>query len=184
MMAQEHLDDWYNYAKELAKAERELKVDHWVLISFETRNSDGTTECLHKIDLPRHMLDRWLWLIEWRRAKLICRFPRKHIMTYYSYYDKHSGLEAGINMLLNKVIAAKAQITRTKKIIDLYINDMTQNNMFFCLATDERLLKAKAKLEQKQQKYNALYLLLQDASEKQRIMQLQDSTTDNKKCAD
>lgn len=170
-MAQERLNDWYDYAKELAKAERELKVDHWVFISFETRNADGTTERLHHIDIPRQMLERWLWLIEWRRAKLICRFPRKHIMTCYSYYDKHSGQEAGINTLLNKVIAAKAQITRTKKIIDLYVNDMVQNNMFFCPATDERLLKAKAKLERKQQNYNDLYSLLQENTEKQRIKQ-------------
>lgn len=164
-MAQERLDDWYDYAKELAKAERELKVDHWVFISFETRNSDGTTERLHHIDIPRQMLEKWLWLIEWRRAKLICRFPRKHIMACYSYYDKHSGQETGINTLLNKVIAAKAQITRTKKIIDLYVNDMVQNNMFFCPDTDERLLKAKAKLELKQQKYNDLYSLLQEKTE-------------------
>ena len=31
-MAQERMDDWWEYAKELAKAEWELQIGHWVQI--------------------------------------------------------------------------------------------------------------------------------------------------------
>jgi hypothetical protein len=30
-MAQEKIDDWMQYAKDLAKAERELKIEHWYI---------------------------------------------------------------------------------------------------------------------------------------------------------
>lgn len=36
-MAQEKMDDWMQDAKDLAKAERELKIEHWVYITFEVR---------------------------------------------------------------------------------------------------------------------------------------------------
>lgn len=32
-MAQERIDDWWEYAKDLAKAERELQIERWVYIS-------------------------------------------------------------------------------------------------------------------------------------------------------
>jgi hypothetical protein len=38
-MAQEVMEDWMQYAKDLAKAERELKIEHWVYISFENPKS-------------------------------------------------------------------------------------------------------------------------------------------------
>lgn len=75
-MAQEVMDDWMQYAKDLAKAERELKIEHWVYITFEVRDENRNREILHRIDLPRDMVDRWQWLIEWRRAKLVCKYPR------------------------------------------------------------------------------------------------------------
>ena len=34
-MAQEKMDSWWEYARELAKAERELKIEKWVYISIE-----------------------------------------------------------------------------------------------------------------------------------------------------
>lgn len=46
-----------------------------------------------------------------------------------------------------------------------YIEDMTQNNMFFNPETDGILIKAKNKLEQKRQKYDELYANLQQQIE-------------------
>ncbi|WP_255495441.1 hypothetical protein [Dysgonomonas sp. 521] len=86
-MAQVIMDDWMQYAKDLAKAEWELKIEHWVYITFEIRHQDGHREILHKIDLPREMADRWRWVIEWRRAKLVCKYPRKQIMIYHCAYS-------------------------------------------------------------------------------------------------
>ncbi|MFR0679052.1 hypothetical protein [Dysgonomonas mossii] len=89
-MAQEVMDDWMQYAKDLAKAERELKIEHWVYITFEVRDENRNREILHKIDLPRDMVDRWQWVIEWRKAKLICKYPRKKITVYHCAYDKRT----------------------------------------------------------------------------------------------
>ncbi|MFR0676976.1 hypothetical protein [Dysgonomonas mossii] len=160
-MAQEIIDDWMQDAKDLAKAERELKIEHWVYITFEVRDENRNREILHKIDLPREMLDRWLWLIEWRKAKLICKYPRKRITVYHCAYDKRTGLQTGFNFLLSKVASAKAQITKVERVIAQYIIDETQNNLFFDENTDERLLKANAKLEKKKQNYNEAYVILQ-----------------------
>lgn len=165
-MAQEVMDDWMQYAKDLAKAERELKIEHWVYITFEVRDENRNREILHKIDLPRDMVDRWLWLIEWRRAKLVCKYPRKKITIYHCAYDKRTGLQTGFNFLLSKVASAKAQITKVERVIAQYIKDETQNNLFFDESTDERLLKANAKLKKKKQNYNEAYAVLQAEAEK------------------
>lgn len=165
-MAQEVMDDWMQYAKDLAKAERELKIEHWVYITFEIRHQDGHREVLHKIDLPRDMVDRWRWLIEWRRAKLVCKYPRKRITVYHCAYDKQTGLQTGFNFLLSKVASAKAQITKVERKIAEYTTHMTQNDLFFNPKTDEPLLKANAKLEKKKSNYNEAYVILQMEAEK------------------
>lgn len=160
-MAQEKIDDWMQDAKDLAKAERELKIEHWVYITFEVRNEDRNREILHKIDIPRAMLDRWRWIVEWRRAKLVCKYSRKNITVYHCSYDKRTGLQTGFDFLLGKVASAKAQITKVERLITKYTDYMTHNDLFFNSATDEKLLKAKAKLEQKKKNYNEAYAILQ-----------------------
>ncbi|MFR3214808.1 MAG: hypothetical protein ACLTWE_16405 [Dysgonomonas mossii] len=165
-MAQEVMEDWMQYAKDLAKAERELKIEHWIYITFEIRHQDGHREVLHKIDLPRDMVDRWQWLIEWRKAKLVCKYPRRKITVYHCAYDKRTGLQTGFNFLLTKVASAKAQITKVEKIIAQYIQDEIRNNLFFNPEIDERLLNANAKLEKKKQNYNEAYAILQAEAKK------------------
>lgn len=160
-MAQETMEDWMQYAKDLAKAERELKIEHSVYITFEIRHQDGHREILHKIDLPRDMVDRWQWLIEWRREKLVCKYPRKKVTVYHCAYDKRTGLQTGFNFLLSKVASAKAQITKVERKIAKYIDYMTHNDLFFNPETDEPLLKANTKLEQKKRNYNEAYAILQ-----------------------
>jgi hypothetical protein len=166
-MAQERIDDLMQYAKDIAKAENELKIEHWVYITFEIRDGDANRnrEVLHTIDLPRNMLERWRWLIEWRRAKLVCKYPRKKIEVYHCYYDKRTGLQTGFNFLLSKVASAKAQITKAERIIAQYIQEEAQNNLFFNPDTDEQLLKANVKLEQKKKNYNEAYAILQEEVE-------------------
>lgn len=93
-MAHERIDDWIQAAKDLARAERELQIDHWVYITIEYREDDPRKVVLHKIDIPRRMLDRWQWLVDWRKAKYVCQYPRKGVQVYYCYYDKRTGLPA------------------------------------------------------------------------------------------
>ena len=40
-MAQEKMDSWWEYARELAKAEREHKIEIWVYISKEYKEENG-----------------------------------------------------------------------------------------------------------------------------------------------
>jgi len=61
--------DFMQYAKDLAKAERELKIEQWVSISLERKIPNGYNEKLYRYDIPRHMLDKWRWVIHWRQAK-------------------------------------------------------------------------------------------------------------------
>lgn len=162
------IDDWFEHAKELAKAERELKIEHWVYVTFELTEKERNRKCLHTIDIPRTMLERWQWFIDWRKAKYICMQPRENINVYYHYYDKHSGLEEGYNSLLSRITAAKAQVTRVQRVIENYISDMTQNNLFFNPDTDEILMKGRAKLKQKQENYDKQYSDLQLQIERRR----------------
>ncbi|NDV64691.1 hypothetical protein [Bacteroides sp. 224] len=167
-MAQENMEKWMQYAKDLAKAERELKIEHWVYISFEVRNPDRSREVLHTIDIPRDMLDRWRWVINWRKAKLICKYPRKNIDVLFCYYDKRTGLHTGFDFILGKVASAKAQITKVERTIARYIDYNTHNNLFFNIETDEQLQKAYSKLEQKKENYQKMYRMLQDEIKKHR----------------
>ena len=121
-MARERTDDWMQMAKDLARAERELQIEHWVYITFEYRECDRSRVVLHKIDMPRRMLDRWRWLVEWRRAKYVCQYPRKGVQVYYCYYDKRTGLQTGFGSLLSCVAAAKAQITKVERKIEEYVS--------------------------------------------------------------
>lgn len=110
-MAQEKMDSWWEYARELAKAERELKIEKWVYISIEYKEENGERVVLYHYDLPRELHERYRWVIRWREAKLLCQYPKKNIHTYYSYYDKRTGLNTDFNSLLSKLTSTKAQIT-------------------------------------------------------------------------
>ena len=158
--------DFIQFAKDMAKAEKELKIEKWFVISLERRLPDRTNELLYRYDLPCHMRERWMWVIDWRRAKLQCKYPRSQIITYQHFYDKRTGLETGFGSLLYKLSAAKAQITKVERAIAEYIEFQSVNNMFFNPETDEILLKAKRKLKQKKQNYeNRLALLEQEVRE-------------------
>ena len=159
-MAQERIDDWMQEAKDLARAEPELQIDPWVYITFEYREDDRSRVVLHKIDIPRRMLDRWQWLVDWRKAKYICQYPRKGIQVYYCYYDKRTGLQTGFGSLLSCVAAVKAQITKVERKIKEYVSYMSGNDLFFDPTTDEKLRCAKEKLAQKRAKYAELCALL------------------------
>lgn len=130
-MAQEKMDSWWEYARELAKAERELKIEKWVYISIEYKEENGERVVLYHYDLPRELHERYRWVIRWREAKLLCQYPKKNIHTYYSYYDKRTGLNTDFNSLLSKLTSAKAQITIAERKEQEYLQYQRQNNLFF-----------------------------------------------------
>lgn len=152
-MAQEKMDSWWEYARELAKAERELKIEKWVYISIEYKEDNGERIVLYHYDLPRELYERYRWVIRWREAKLLCQYPKKNIHTYYSYYDKRTGLNTDFNSLLSKLTSTKAQITIAERKEQKYLQYQRQNNLFFDEQTDEQLIKFRKKLSKKRQQY-------------------------------
>lgn len=139
-------NDWMQAAKDLAKAEKDLGIQKWVLISFYRKNEKGEAEKIFEYDLPRELWIKWNWVVNWRRAKLICMFPRREVYSTLSFYDKRSGYEIGIGTCLSKLISAKAQVAKVQRSIDNYISWQRRNNMFFDENTDEKLILIRKKL--------------------------------------
>ena len=155
-MAQEKMDSWWEYARELAKAERELKIEKWVYISIEYKEENGERFFFYFYVVQRDLHERYRWVIRWREAKLLCQYPKKNIHTYYSYYDKRTGLNTDFNSLLSKLTSAKAQITIAERKEQEYLQYQRQNNLFFNEQTDEQLIKFRKKLSKKRQQYTEL----------------------------
>lgn len=134
-MAQERMDDWIEYAREHAKAERELKIEKWVYISIEYRTQARDRIVLHKYDLPRNLYERHSCVIRWRVARLQCLHPKEDIPPYFSNYDKRTGLSlsTGFDSALSKLSAIKAQISIAERKEKEYIEYQCVNNLFFLM---------------------------------------------------
>lgn len=133
-MAQERMDDWMEYARELARAERELRVERWVFISIECKDDAGNPVRLHSYDLPRELHERYRWVVRWREARLQCLYPKRQINTYYSYYDRRTGLRTDFNSALSRLSATKAQISIAERKEREYIQYQRTNNLFLMKA--------------------------------------------------
>ena len=143
----ENNQDIFEYARDLAKAEKELKIERWVAIDIGYREGHEFI-LLHRYDLPREVYERRSWVIRWRCAKLQCQIPRKNIGTWFSYYDKRSGFPLGIGTELSRLAAAKAQVTKAERNIQRYI-DRNKSSLFFDENDDEILSSARKKLKKK-----------------------------------
>ena len=148
MGKQESVSDFYQYAKDLAKAERELKVERWVEVTLYYGYADKQVSLYH-YNLPREMYSRYQWVIRWRMAKLQRQYPKQIICISQYHYDKRSGESMEVSGCLSKLISAKAQVTKAERMMKNYIEHNLQNNLFFDENTDDELVKFKAKLERK-----------------------------------
>jgi hypothetical protein len=148
MGKQESVSDFYQYAKDLAKAERELKVERWVEVTLYYGYAEKQVSLYH-YNLPREMYFRYQWVIRWRMAKLQCQYPKQIVSTSLYFYDKRSGESMEVSGCLSKLISAKAQITKAERRMNEYIEHNRQSNMFFDENTDEELVKFREKLERK-----------------------------------
>lgn len=148
MGKQESMGDWFQMAKDYAKAEKELKIENWVQISI-CYGYGHQSVILYTYDLPREVYERRMWVIRWRVARLQCQHPRNDVYTSFYYYDKRSGESLEVSSCLSKLVSAKAQITKAERMMREYIEYNRQNNLFFDEDTDEGLVKFKAKLERK-----------------------------------
>lgn len=161
-MAQERIDDFMQQAKDYAKAEKELEVQRWVFISIERTDGNCNYERLFSYDLPREVYERRRWVVEWRRARLVCQYPKGNVMCYFSYYDKRLGTDIRLNEDLRRLISAKAQVTKVQRNIEEYVAYNRANNLFFDESTDADLRKAREKLLSKM-------LAVQAAEERMRL---------------
>lgn len=141
------MEEWMQYAKDMAKAEKELKIEQWVIISFYRTTERGEKVPLFKYDLPRKVADKYDWVIQWRRAKLICQFPKGNVTHTYCLYDKRSGEDYSFGSCLSSLASVKAQVTKMERRIKEYIEWQKQNNLFFNEQTDEMLQKTVTKLK-------------------------------------
>lgn len=150
MGKQESMCDWFQMAKDYAKAENELNIERWVQITIEYKDEVKLEPVrLFKYDLPREVYERRKWVIRWRMARFQCQYPKQDVECYYHYYDRRSGESLGFDSCLSKIISAKAQVTKAERVMREYIEHNRQNNMFFDENTDEELVKFKEKLERK-----------------------------------
>lgn len=145
-MAQEKIDDFMLMAKYYSQAEKELEVQYWVHLSIEYKGNDDKRIILYKYDLPREVYERRKWVIEWRKAKLICQYPKAGINCYSSYYDKRLGNDPQLTSDLRTLISAKAQVTKVKNHIKEYVDYHKKNDLFFDEDLDPDLVKARKKL--------------------------------------
>lgn len=155
-MAQENMGCWMEYAREYAKAERELNIEKWIHISIEYRTQSRERIVLFRYDLPRNVYERREWVVRWRYARFVCLYPRENVRTYFSYYDRRTGLGTDFGSALSRLSAAKARITIAKRKEQEYIEYQQQNNLFFNEAEDEMLAKFRRKLQAKIEKYAEL----------------------------
>ena len=148
MEKQESMDDLFQMAKDLAKAERELKIEQWVEVTIYYGYAEKQVSLYH-YNLPREMYFRYQWVIRWRMAKLQCQYPKQIVSTSLYFYDKRSGESLEVSSCLSKLISDKAQITKAERRMNEYIEYNRQNNMFFDEESDEELVKFREKLERK-----------------------------------
>lgn len=150
------MSGWMEYAREYAKVQREMKIEKWVCITIEYRTKERQRVVLFRYDLPRDVYERRQWVVRWRHARLLCQYPKENVQTYFSYYDKRTGLSMDFGSVLSRLSAAKAQITIARRKEQEYLAYQRQNNMFFDEAEDEMLLKFRKKLHDKIKKYAEL----------------------------
>lgn len=149
---QESLHDYYEMAKEIAKHEKSLGVEHWDSIDIEREdNNVGEHVKLYHYDLPRELAEKFDWVIRWRAARLQCRYPRYYVRILHSPYRKVMGVNIGMQQDIDIFLAAKAQYTKQLRIFNNYILEQKATNMFFNEDTDIEVIKIKAKLAAKKE---------------------------------
>ena len=135
MGKQESMDDLFQMSKDLAKAERELKIEQWVEVTIYYGYAEKQVSLYH-YNLPREIYFRYQWVIRWRMAKLQCQYPKQIVSTSLYFYDMRSGESLEVSSCLSKLISAKAQITKAERRMNEYIGYNRQNNMFFDESTE------------------------------------------------
>lgn len=136
----------FEIGKAYDMAKKDLKAEHWVVIGLRTQ-INGESKLLYKYDLPVKMKERWGWVIEWRRSKLNCMYPKSGVRAYYSFYYRVKDVEMKeYDDCIKSLIALKAKITLQENNIKKYL-EAHKNELFFDPENDEQLIRIKKRLE-------------------------------------
>ena len=142
--------DALEFAKAIAKAEKELKLEEYVRIVFYRRTESGESIEIFRYEIPKHFIDRWGWVIQWRRAKLICKYPRGRVYDTFSTYYLQVGKDWGFTADLKQLVALKGKITLQERNVAKYLASK-QGELFFDKENDAMLQKILAKVERAKQ---------------------------------
>lgn len=117
--------------------------------ALSVQTGDAITNACSVTICPREVYERRRWVIEWRKSRLVCKYPKGNIRCYTSYYDKRLGMDTRLNEDLHRLISAKAQVTKVRRKIEEYVAYNRAHNLFFDENTDTDLQKAREKLATK-----------------------------------
>ena len=150
----DNVGEWFQEAKEIAKAEKSMGVERWVKIYIERVVDDNyqNVQVIHKYDIPVRLAERYDWVIRWRKAKMQCLYPRDLVRQSSCYYKKVMGVTIKMQEDLDRLISEKAQLTKQRNIINAYVDEKRKaNDMFYDERDDKVLQAAKEKLKLKEQ---------------------------------
>lgn len=149
----DNVGEWFKHAKEIARAEKALGVERWVKVYIERVVDDNyqNVQVIHQYDLPVRLAERYGWVVRWRKAKVQCLFPKDLVRQSSCYYKKVMGVTIKMQEDLDRLISAKAQLTKQRNIINAYVNDKSKaNDLFYDKKEDTVLQAAMAKLKIKE----------------------------------
>lgn len=151
-MYKELLDD-------LDTAIKDLGVDEYIRITIFSE--DGNNEKIFRIyEIPRRMLHNRLYVLTWIKSYFQVRNPHCFVQHKIDCFDNVSKRSLGISSTLQKVISAKAQVTRQKRLLSQYEEDR-KKTLFFDMQEDSIYQKGLMKLREKEMKLQMLQEQLQ-----------------------
>lgn len=177
-MAQESIDYFIQLAKDYAMAEKDLGIQQWVFVSFERKDEYGNYIRLFSYDLPREVFERRRWVADWRKAKLICRYPKGNVRYTLSFYDRRLGKNEEMQKCLRQLVSAKAQVTKMKRIISEYVSYHKDHDLFFDKDNDAELSRAREKLARKESGVKAAEERLKNKIMELNLLSLQKRSAD------
>lgn len=162
------ISSFFKYGKAYDMAMKDLKAEHWVFITLETK-INRVKKVLYQYDIPVKMRERWDWVIEWRRSKLNCMYPKSGVRAYYSFYYRVENEEMKeYNDCIKSLIALKAKITLQENNIKKYL-EAHKNELFFDPENDEQLIRIKKRLEIAKIKVQNTQIKLNDIVQKKNV---------------
>ncbi len=146
-MYRELLDD-------LDTATKDLGVDEYIRITIFSE--DGNDKKIFRIyEIPRRIIHNRLYVLTWIKSYFQVRNPHCFVQHKIDCFDNASKRPLGISSTLQKVISAKAQVTRQKRLLLQYEEDR-KKTLFSDMSEDAIYQKGLIKLREKEMKLQML----------------------------